>query len=203
MKYASLLPFLLDLTLGCTHGSDTTPEPLPEPAPEPGNQAREQKGSAPEMATSSSRAVPAQDTLAGGLGFNEALRSMPGVANRERLDEAIIRKEVALAREQGVRYLRLHSFSDAGFSQLAMETCEWDFARRDDQVRYIQEGGLEPIIMLGPWPGNKTSNYTDDYLPDEAAYRAYVQRIVERYDGDGIDDMPGLLRPVTMFEADN
>jgi len=36
-----------------------------------------------------------------------------------------------------------------------------------------------------------------------AQYYDYVQHVVERYDGDGIDDMPGLKRPVIYFELGN
>ena len=34
-------------------------------------------------------------------------------------------------------------------------------------------------------------------------YYDYVHQVVERYDGDGIDDMPGLTRPVVYFEIGN
>ncbi len=38
---------------------------------------------------------------------------------------------------------------------------------------------------------------------DTAAFYAFVQKLVERYDGDGIDDMPGLKAPVTYWEFSN
>lgn len=48
------------------------------------------------------------------------------------------------------------------------------------------------------------------YLPeyrcnpsDWSAYQSFVQKVVERYDGDGIDDMPGLTMPVKYWEVMN
>lgn len=74
----------------------------------------------------------------------------------------------------------------------------------DVWVRAVQGAGLEPLMMVSPWPGNQTANATERYLPDDiGAYEAYVRRVVERYDGDGVDDMPGLLAPVRYFEIDN
>jgi len=76
--------------------------------------------------------------------------------------------------------------------------------RADRYIALLQEAGLEPLVMIGPWPGNQTANYTDRYLPaDMDAYAAWVQAVVERYDGDGVDDAPGLLRPVRLWEVDN
>ena len=33
-----------------------------------------------------------------------------------------------------------------------------------------------------------------------ADFAAWVHSVVERYDGDGVDDMPGLIRPVRYYE---
>jgi hypothetical protein len=38
---------------------------------------------------------------------------------------------------------------------------------------------------------------------DMEVYKAFVGRLVERYDGDGVDDMPGLTQPVKYWEVDN
>lgn len=58
-------------------------------------------------------------------------------------------------------------------------------------------------------PGRNTtdlSQYLDgtSYRPkDENAYSAWVRAAVERYDGDGIDDMPGLRVPAKHWQVDN
>jgi hypothetical protein len=42
------------------------------------------------------------------------------------------------------------------------------------------------------------------WLPvDEAQYTAFVTATVERYDGDGIDDMPGLVNPIMYWQVGN
>lgn len=38
---------------------------------------------------------------------------------------------------------------------------------------------------------------------DTSAFYNFVQKIVERYDGDGVDDMPGLKVPITYWEFSN
>jgi len=38
---------------------------------------------------------------------------------------------------------------------------------------------------------------------DMDAYRRFVLALVERYDGDGKDDMPGLKYPIKYWEASN
>ncbi|MDF7825198.1 hypothetical protein P4B35_14335 [Pontiellaceae bacterium B12227] len=50
------------------------------------------------------------------------------------------------------------------------------------------------------------SRYLDGttYRPaDSEAYSRWVQAAVERYDGDGTDDMPGLANPVKYWQVDN
>jgi putative glycosyl hydrolase len=42
-----------------------------------------------------------------------------------------------------------------------------------------------------------------DRYKDEAEYLAFLSRVVERYDGDGIDDMPGLITPILYWQIHN
>ncbi|MBI5741183.1 MAG: hypothetical protein HZA16_10740 [Nitrospirae bacterium] len=60
-------------------------------------------------------------------------------------------------------------------------------------------------IEIQPKTWNATSyRVKDSYLPvDEAKYTAFVKALVERYDGDGIDDMAGLTVPVKYWQAGN
>jgi len=50
-----------------------------------------------------------------------------------------------------------------------------------------------------PWTEGKHLNIPSDM----ASYCAFVQAVVERYDGDGIDDMPGLTTPIKIWEVIN
>jgi hypothetical protein len=79
-----------------------------------------------------------------------------------------------------------------------------DWTRSDHWVRAVQDAGLDAVLVLGPWPGNRTGAYTSSYIPsDLEAYDAYLRAVVERYDGDGDSDMPGLKRPIRYWEIDN
>jgi hypothetical protein len=42
-----------------------------------------------------------------------------------------------------------------------------------------------------------------DRYKDEAEYLEFLRRVVERYDGDGIDDMPGLTTPIVYWQIHN
>jgi hypothetical protein len=102
----------------------------------------------------------------------------------------------------GARLVRAHT---GAFPRTSMR--ELDATTRahlDAWVRTVQAAGLEPIGMVSPWPANQTATFTDRYVPaDLDAYAAYVRAQVERYDHDGIDDMPGLTAPVRYWEVDN
>ncbi|MDQ7029812.1 MAG: hypothetical protein Q9O62_08565 [Ardenticatenia bacterium] len=55
--------------------------------------------------------------------------------------------------------------------------------------------------------GGKGADITQPWLwtndAERARYEAYLREIVERYDGDGIDDAPGLLYPITVWQVHN
>lgn len=74
----------------------------------------------------------------------------------------------------------------------------------DVWVRALQAHGLDPLLMVSPWPGNRSANVTLSYVPDDmGAYTTWVRALVERYDGDGVGDMPGLTAPIRYWEVDN
>jgi hypothetical protein len=142
------------------------------------------------------------------LGLNEAV----GVPRRL-LDEmnpdalaAHLAGDAALARAAGAVLVRGHT---GAFPPASMQ--DWDVRGRDAMdawVRAVQAAELEPVAMIGPWPGNHTRGAVIDgrpsYLPpDMDAYASWVRGVVERYDADGLDDMPGLGAPVRWWEVDN
>lgn len=116
--------------------------------------------------------------------------------------ERALRADAQLAAALGARWVRAHSANWPHLNQL--ETQERGLVWMDLWVRLVQEADLQGLVMLSPWPGDHTGDYTDRYPPpDEAAYAAWVRQVVERYDGDGVDDMPGLERPIRHWEVDN
>mgnify|MGYP001616661697 CR=1 FL=1 len=139
------------------------------------------------------------------LGINEAL----AVPSKHRSKGDLPRIEQALARDMesvswlGADVVRGHTgnFPATSCSDLVANAAAMDDA--DAWVR-AAAGRVALVGMVSPWPGNQTGNATDHYLPDDLdAYRACVRGIVERYDGDGFDDMPGLVGKVAYWEVDN
>jgi len=64
--------------------------------------------------------------------------------------------------------------------------------------------------IWGPAPDDTGPMLDEEYLGrsrrkpyDMDAYRRFVSALVERYDGDGIDDMPGLKYPIKYWESCN
>ena len=79
-----------------------------------------------------------------------------------------------------------------------------DFRRLDDLVREFHDAGFTEIVVglrsLSSWA---TPRPTKTQVPEPAfmpLYEEWIRAIVERYDGDGKEDMPGLKRPVRIFE---
>lgn len=107
-----------------------------------------------------------------------------------------------------------------------------DFSLADQEVQNYQKNNLGILATIWPfadWDQKNLANVADckvasndeflpkndkkgrgSYLPqyrcnpnDWTAYQKFVQAIVERYDGDGVDDMPGLKMPIKYWEVMN
>ena len=107
--------------------------------------------------------------------FEEALKGRFGGGGLESIDfRAMV--------ELGVTWKR------TGFNVLDL-----DFKLMDNQVMVCQKAGMILLVILDiPLP---------DIPPEEYAMR--VKDVVERYDGDGVNDMPGLKFPVIHYEIMN
>jgi len=97
---------------------------------------------------------------------------------------------------------------------------EYDFSEADEVVQKAQSMGLNILATIWPyadWDQEEWGNIDrfvkkrdfpelpfSRYKPyDMKAYKEFVKVLVERYDGDGIDDMPGLERPIKYWEVIN
>lgn len=139
------------------------------------------------------------------LGINEAL-AVPA-ARRGALSpaevEAELREDGREARLLGARLVRAHTFNFPRVSCDRLSRSPSAIADMDAWVRALGVD-LAGIAMVSPWPANQTAASTTQYLPDDLpAWAACVSALVERYDGDGVDDMPGLPAPVRYWEVDN
>lgn len=85
---------------------------------------------------------------------------------------------------------------------------EIDFSRLDAMVKEYQNAGMTDIVMgtrhNSPWASIDSGKlsaknplpkkeYEDDYVK-------FLSAMVERYDHDGVDDMPGLRAPIKYYE---
>ncbi|MBI2926624.1 MAG: hypothetical protein HYY24_13090 [Verrucomicrobia bacterium] len=79
-----------------------------------------------------------------------------------------------------------------------------DFSVLDQFVRDCQGAGFSEIVLglrsINPWASKSTLFNPVPKPEHEAAYSRWVQSIVERYDGDGQGDLPGLRFPVRFYE---
>ena len=71
----------------------------------------------------------------------------------------------------------------------------YDFSLTDAVVRGAQSNGLDILFTIFPTNAEKPS--------DVEAYKKFVESLVERYDGDGVDDMLGLAYPIKHWEVMN
>lgn len=176
---------------------DLTAEPAPSPSPSPSPSASPSPSPAPQLA------IPA-DIEESNFGFLTAAFDLRALA------------------EMGIRWDRPHP---GPFVWGNVETTpgHYDWTEIDDYITDSQSGGFG--ILATVWPFAKWDQAKwDSQLPgstgselvfeweigrsrrkpyDMDAYRDFVAALVERYDGDGIDDMPGLQIPIKHWEAGN
>ncbi len=95
----------------------------------------------------------------------------------------------------------------AGFAwrQLDAWVQEWQAAGFQLQMvlRSKSDWATQPAYrtdLLGGFGRSASTPPKPEYL---AAYGDFVQCVVERYDGDGLNDLPGLLRPILDYEIES
>jgi len=123
--------------------------------------------------------------------------------------------------EAGIAWARPHP---GPFSWGYTETSsgEYDWSETDKWVKSAQKHGVHTLATVFPYAdwdqcrlGCEVSS-TDHFargrnqiphsrcMPcDINAYATWLSNLVERYDGDGVGDMPGLIMPITHYEILN
>lgn len=90
----------------------------------------------------------------------------------------------------------------------------WQWEDADSLVKWTQERGMQIIPVFGytaSWAHHSAIPHSDSiywplYPPDPSRwddYKEYVRKLVERYDGDGVDDFEGLINPIKNWECMN
>lgn len=89
---------------------------------------------------------------------------------------------------------------------------EFDWTRFDAKILAVDAAGASPVAVLvpvSPWgtpplpPSSRPIGGAPDPLQppsDPKAWAAFVTKVVERYDADGLDDCPGLKSPVRAWQ---
>lgn len=84
---------------------------------------------------------------------------------------------------------------------------ENDWAGLDQRIAQLQELGIEPFLTFesnADWATRpETHGITNGTPINLADWTAFVSDTVDRYDADGWNDAPGLLRPVRFYQAVN
>lgn len=79
----------------------------------------------------------------------------------------------------------------------------FNFNYQDLYVRLAQENDIQLLLALSPLKEDLWLTAASYVPANMTAYQAYVQATIERYDGDGISDMPGLRMPLKYWQLDN
>jgi len=126
----------------------------------------------------------------------------------------------------GIRWFRDVQNVPWGMIEVEKDSYRWDIL--DAIVQTVQNAGGRYVGTVMPYAGWElraagyaTSTdemcqrlFTEDFFylaydqrmdryRDEAQYLKFLGKVVERYDGDGIDDMPGLSVPVKYWQIHN
>ena len=180
--------------LGCAEAPILTPTPAP-----PEEEVVTEEEAAPPAPTPTLATIP-EEILASHFGFGGLGQDMDGISRlgiRWGRSPSIPFIWGLVEPERGEYIWRrtdgyVHNHQDYNFAVIAViwPLAEWDQANWGP-------AGTSPIVFEDEMGRSRRKPYDMD------AYRRFVSAVVERYDGDGIDDMPGLKYPIKYWEASN
>jgi hypothetical protein len=111
------------------------------------------------------------------------------------------------ARAAGAGYNRPF-FELFQWGNIEKEPGQFDFYDTDKTVKETQAQGLHILANIQPFAGwDQQAGYGDSNHKgkpcDMDSYAGFLTKLVERYDGDSVDDMPGLTVPIKHWELMN
>lgn len=142
----------------------------------------------------------------GPLGYCDLFDS---VRLRDPRDLSRFAEEPERIAELGIRLARPHRPKGHAFARnLVQRGDDWDWSVPDAVVQRAQEHDISLFVTLQPRMAPEARGAPGVMVPlvpkeEIDAWRTFVRRTVERYDGDGVDDMPGLTLPVYAWEVGN
>lgn len=142
------------------------------------------------------------------FGFASKVAKVLGITTWERMVKEIESKRIPNLEGLKIKWVRQHSnfFGTFGWTGVDADHDgeKLDFSLQDALIKLAQEYQIHVLPVLSPLPFDTQWLQAKTYVPkDKAAYSAYVRQIVERYDGDGKDDMPDLKYPIKYWQLEN
>lgn len=130
------------------------------------------------------------------------------ITTKEQMTKEIEQGKIPLLEDIGVKWARQHPnyFGTFGWSGIDPEHDGqgMDFSVVDELVKLAQSHNIYILAGLSPLPFDTEWQTADTYIPqNKEAYSSYVKQTVERYDGDGKDDMPGLKYHIKYWQLEN
>lgn len=93
------------------------------------------------------------------------------------------------------------------WGRIEKQAGRYALAGLDNRIITLQKLGLEPFLTFeseSKWATRPETRKVKNGSPnDMAQWQKFISTVVERYDGDGQQDVQGLLRPVKFFQAAN
>ncbi len=143
-------------------------------------------------------------------------------SNKTLIDESVkniykmVQERCKLYQYAGLKYDRERSL--VTWNAIEPKPGEHHFELLDALVNATQECGIELVFTINPCRDYNMEKMGEGfyqmedifcsanpqpYLDDMEAYKRFLKMVAERYDGDGIDDMPGLREPIRYWEIGN
>ena len=135
------------------------------------------------------------------LGVNEGVSIPPALSQSpDSADRLDVLGDILV--DTGARHVRLNTSSTPRFSVILRQRVP-DWTASDEALQRLGSLDIGVIIVVAPWPANDPWNAVDNCAIDNPdSWTRRVEKLVERYDGDGVQDVPGTAR-VIAWEIDN
>ena len=201
-----LVIVLLNSVIACVPASESSPTPLPAPIPEPSTTTPTPPPPRSQLPPPT-RPVPASSPIAIP---KEIMVSHIGFLGAGHNATELI--------ELGVTWDRPHP-GPFIWGRIEKEEGRYDWREVDSYVQDIQQYNFATLATIWPFANWDQSNWGQPGSTniiferkmgngrrkpnDMNAYQRFVSALVERYDGDGEDDMQGLVFPIKYWETSN
>jgi len=115
--------------------------------------------------------------------------------------------------ELGVKQIRIAALT---WDSLEPQKGNYDFSATDNAILNLQGKNVSLIVgtlrAINMWGGNFAAQVgynpkdpltaNSGFPSDIGAWKAFIRTLVERYDGDGVNDMPGLVYPIKYWQIE-